>query len=717
MAALVHLILSWLAAFVVVQRFFPQFPALVRLAGAFAVSIVVTGWVSFGMASLAHAAGAGHATVVGTVAALLVNLVIIVLGRRELRAEAFRMPAPALAGALAAMALSGWIMQMRLGGTPLRVSLNTWGDTALHVGIARSFSAGDNYPPQLPIFAGESIRYHFGFDFYAGTLESLGLPIDWAFNIPGALGFTAIMVLLAQLAYRLWGSVWAGIVAAALFVTNGSLAFLRYFAQFPSVLDALAPQNWWQLDKYDAIAPYQDGEVISIFWTLNPYLTQTHLIVSMVVVLFVTYALVWHLRGPGALAGEPAEAFEQEGVRTPLSRPQAVALGVLTGATFWMNGILVLTAVIPFVVLFHLYSGHLRRVLQPSLAVVVIGTGLFVTGSFLDSDGLRILALAVLLGGLVLLGALRESWPFFGALGVLALPQLVWLNAGVSTAKSLFFHNGYLVKDFRFDNPASYLDFVGYWWLNLGLVLPLVVLAAVLARRADRKLLLAIMAIFVFGNVAAFGVDVGGHNHKVFNLWETLVNLFAAYALVWIGRRLWRRARVAALVAVPVLSIGLVLSGLLDFMTLKNDPRYEVFGDRQAAISWMEQNTRPDAVFLTADGDVYTTPTLAGRKVYLGGFSIWAADFGYATTPREQKISDVYSAPDRAGACGLLRGTGVDYVQVSSSEQQDSKFPKRNPNLFPGEFTTAYSDGRYAYFDVRASCGPDPSSVAAAAQR
>lgn len=53
---------------------------------------------------------------------------------------------------------------------------------------------------------------------------------------------------------------------------------------------------------------------------------------------------------------------------------------------------------------------------------------------------------------------------------------------------------------------------------------PLVVLAAVVNRRADRKLLTIVIATFAFGNLVVLSNDVGGHGHKIFNLWEVLVN-------------------------------------------------------------------------------------------------------------------------------------------------------------------------------------------------
>ncbi|MGH3769544.1 MAG: DUF2298 domain-containing protein, partial [Pseudonocardiaceae bacterium] len=282
MLAIPYLLLSFLAALVIVQRLFPEFPVLVRFVGAFAVSIVLTGWVNFSAAWLIYSLGRDDATYYGAFVAMLVNAVIVAVAWRELRPASFRVRPLELLGAGAALALSFWVIEQRLSGDPLKVASNTWADTALHIGIARSFSQGDNFPPVPPIFSGETIRYHFGFDFYAGALERVGLPIEWAFNLPGALGFSAIMVLVFALAHHLWQRVSIGIVAVILFVTNGSLAFLRYFDDYPSVIEALKPHNWWNHDRYLAAAPYQSDERISIFWTLNPYLNQTHLIVSMV---------------------------------------------------------------------------------------------------------------------------------------------------------------------------------------------------------------------------------------------------------------------------------------------------------------------------------------------------------------------------------------------------------------------------------------------------
>jgi hypothetical protein len=230
------------------------------------------------------------------------------------------------------------------------------------------------------------------------------------------------------------------------------------------------------------------------------------------------------------------------------------------------------------------------------------------------------------------------------------------------------------------------------------------VLAACWCRKVDRKLFVGVMSIFVIGNLVAFGRELGGHNHKVFNLWEILANLFAAYALVRLITWIWARRPALAAAVETGSAVLLLASGVLDYLTLKNDPRYEVFGDRLPAMTWISSHTDPDAVFLTAYGEVYTLPTLAGRRVYLGGFEPWTVIMGYDSKPRESRIAQIYGAPDKATACEALRGTGVDYIEYGYPERDTTQY-QPNTSLFPGDFTRVYADNSFAFYDVAASCG------------
>lgn len=724
MTAAIYLVLTLLAGFAIVQRLWPHPPVLVRLVGAFAVGVVVTGWVAFGAAWAAHGFGADDATIAGVWVACGANLAIIALLRAEFRRSAVEVPGSDVAGVAGALGLSAWIMHARLSGSPLSVSANTWGDTALHIGIARSFSQGQNFPPELPIFSGETIRYHFGFDFYAGSLERAGLPIGWAFNLPGALAFTAILVLLVEYGRFLWRSTSVGVVAAVLFATDSSMAWLRYLDKEGSLGAALKPSTLWHHVGYDGGGPY-NGDKISIFMTLNPYLTQTHLLVALVVVLFVGYVLLTSLRGPGRAEWvAPSGRAEPRGpVR--LGPSATVGLGLLLGASFWLNGIVVLVMMTCCAVLFYVFGGRVRSTAQPIVLVLAAAIPVFSIGADRNNDALRYLGFLGVLAAVTLATPLRRSMPFLIAAAAFALPQLVWLNGGIETGGSASFHTGYLVGDFNAASPHSWWDFATYWWLNLGLMLPLLVLAAIWCRKADRKLLIGVMSIFVIGNLVAFGRELGGHNHKVFNLWEILANLFAAYALVRLVTWMWAElprlhravrpviARSAAVAAAGVAAALLLASGVLDYLTLKNDPRYQVFGDRAPAMAWIETHTKPDAVFLTAYGEVYTLPTLAGRRVYLGGFEPWTVIMGYDSKPREARIAQIYAAPDKAAACNELQGTGVDYIQYGYPERDTTQY-RPNPSLFPGDFAPVYSDRDFTFYDVAASCGGQTATARAA---
>jgi hypothetical protein len=125
-------------------------------------------------------------------------------------------------------------------------------------------------------------------------------------------------------------------MAVVLLITNGSLAFIYYFEKFNNdVPESLS--NLWDHTRYLAVGPYEvDGRTtdIAIYWTLNAFLTQTHLIVAMALVLFVAYGLIKPLRG-----GEP------------LGRPLALGLGVLMGLSFWINGVLFVAAMVFFTAL------------------------------------------------------------------------------------------------------------------------------------------------------------------------------------------------------------------------------------------------------------------------------------------------------------------------------------------------------------------------------
>jgi hypothetical protein len=696
-----------LAGTAVVNRTMASAPALVRLSGGLLAGVVSAAWLTYVVAA-GLSGVTGESLTAGLIVASVVNGGVAVWLRDWLRPSRLRLSAVDVLFLGAALVFSFWLMDNRLfvagdvNGDPLMVSSETWGDTALHVALSRSFSEGANYPTEYPFFANEAIRYHFGYDFFAGALQEGGLSVALSFNLPGALGFSAMMALLFSLGRMLFSvgdggqrtwwrdrGVWVGLIAVALLMTNQSMEFIRYFERTGSLADALDPNNWWNLGMrpqwsqgYLSIGPYTDDK-IAIFNTLNVFLTQTHLIIAMGMVLFVSFGLLQPLR------------FGQ-----PLPQQRMLLLGLVFGLSFWLNGVLFIAAGVFFGALLVVFAGaDVYRAVRRDDAVA---------------------------GWAALKPWLRQGAWFVGPALALAIPQALWLNGGAGNDGAFRMHLGYLVcsspnsechaaGEMDLLEPSHWYEFVNYWLLNQGLMFPLLIVALVVATRNDLKILGAVMVVFVLGSLFQLSRDLGGHNHKIFNLWEIMASLFVANAVVVIaeaGRDLAARlslapaARYAAWGVAGCAFFVLVLSGLLDFMTIKNDWEVEVFGENQPVVKWIEDSTDGEAVFMTAWGDLYTAPTLAGRRVFLG-YDPWASSAGYDVSPRQQAIAAVYGAADKTTACGLLVENNIDYLLIGASERGGQRFTL-NEELFKNEFALVGSlpqgSGTVDVYDVRVSC-------------
>ncbi len=176
-----------------------------------------------------------------------------------------------------------------------------WSDFGAHIPLIRSFSLGDNLTRffhgtvEYPLFPGEPIRYHFLFYMFVGILEKIGFRIDWALNIPSALGFFALTVLLYLLAKGLFHSIKVGVLTVIFFLLNGSLSFIRFF-QFHPVSGA-SFRDIVTNNSFPSFAPWGTGDVTA-FWNLNIYTNQRHLAFAFALALVFICILLWIEKKP-----------------------------------------------------------------------------------------------------------------------------------------------------------------------------------------------------------------------------------------------------------------------------------------------------------------------------------------------------------------------------------------------------------------------------------
>lgn len=171
-----------------------------------------------------------------------------------------------------------------------RIQRHQIGDFGLHLSLIRSFSWGNNFPVESPFFPGKPFPYHYYFDLVVGLLERAGLRIDIAFNGVSIVMFTALLFLiykLPQLIFR--KSKLLGILSVILFVFHSNLTFIDFFKEKGFSLSTF--KDFWLLPDYIHKGPF-DGSIISIFFTLNVYLNQRHLIAAFAISMAIIYFLL-----------------------------------------------------------------------------------------------------------------------------------------------------------------------------------------------------------------------------------------------------------------------------------------------------------------------------------------------------------------------------------------------------------------------------------------
>ena len=324
----------------------------------------------------------------------------------------------------------------RINGTTLQSGYSTFSDLSPHTAMVSSFGKGFNFPTQYMHFSGDGIKYHFFFYFFAGMLEYLGLPIDYAINLPSIIAMVCALVLLGLLAVLISSRRIAFAIAPVLVFFRSSLnAFVHLkelMAQGNTLQQAvkavLAFDQWYKVTDYD------DWGI----WAINVYPNQRHLMLGVAVIVIMVIIFLPFVRRLGI----------------SLSRSEDFGDGVKTFA-FSKNAWLTRS------------EDPLYPVSIAFLACVLVSIMPYFHGSCL-------IALLLILFGMAIFS---ESRLLYLAVAVFAV--------GSSYAQTLAFSGGYSnVVSFKFDpgfilsNP-SFTDLVRYLYIVTGLTIILAIVFAV----------------------------------------------------------------------------------------------------------------------------------------------------------------------------------------------------------------------------------------------
>lgn len=528
-----------------------------------------------------------------------------------------------------------------------------WSDFGAHIPLIRSFSFGSNWPIEYPLYPGEKIRYHFLFYSIVGFIEKTGVRIDYALNIPSALGFFALLLLIYTLSTYLFKRKVVGILSAIFFLFNGTLSFIPYVKTFPNIIEALYALP--TIRDFPSFGPWDDS-LVTAFGHLNVYTNQRHLAPSFAIVLLVIYLLL---------------TLQRQESTSPTKSKTIQSLIITLFPLVYFRRWKFTIGWFPISVCIALLFSSLLFMNQPALlsaTIVAIGFFLFYPNS-----------------------RLPLMTAFF-----LSVPFLLLFFTIAETSGFPILELGYLSK-----KPFTIQSGIEFWIHNLGLHLIFFPIGMLIAPKKTRWLALPIIVIFILPNVFRFSTDMI-NNHKFINMFMIFANMYTAYTLVEIFGlpvRLLRNInnnRLHVLFpSVPLESrlsrekwgfllltsyfisflfccfcfIFLILSGIIDFFVIKNDYYIKLLDiPNNKDAQFIHTNLPRDTVILNSTW-FYHPASIAGRKIYNGyAFFTWSA--GYDTYKRESIVKEIYQSNNRNIICSLLKKEQISYVDINTSPEE-----------------------------------------------
>jgi hypothetical protein len=511
-------------------------------------------------------------------------------------------------------------------------------DYAPHTAMIRSFSKGTNFPTQYPHFGGEDVKYHFMFQFLVGNLEYLGLPLDWAYNLPSVLSLLGFLIVLCQLAHRLSKRFAATVLTVLFFFFRSGTAFFRY------VWEHIQAGDLWQtLSENTTFIGYTTNENWGL-WNFNVYLNQRHFGFGLLLAGISVWVFLDWL--------EAGAAHEEKGFHWVKDRfltkeawicrhpGRALLVGMILGLNSFWNG------------------------------AVTIGALLILLGFAVFSDGKLDYALAAL------------------AAVILSLLQTKIFIQG--SAMSPAFQWGFLAENKSIPGVLWYLVQIS------GIAVVGLVVAVFFMKRQERMVLLGFLFPLIFAFVASLTPDITVNHKYIMISWA-----FLAVFWGWIIVRLTEAIRPGILVAV-VLSICLTATGIYDFVIIirNNAPGHRTAVDLESdVLLWLEENLTSDDLILTPEYSM-SDVTLSGVMMYCGWpYYAWSA--GYDTYYRADQAKIIYSTDSQEELEEVVQQENITYILFEEDmtfedmECQEELIARTYPLVYQSE------DGRRRIYETR----------------
>lgn len=474
-----------------------------------------------------------------------------------------------------------------------------YGDYAPHTAMMRSFSRGNNFPTQYPHFGGEDVKYHFMFQFLCGNLEYLGLPLDWAYNVPSILSLMGFLMLLYLLAVRITGKTSCGVLTGILFFFRSGTAFFAYVLEHiksGDLLEALAENT--------SFIGYTLNENWGL-WNFNVYLNQRHLAFGLLVISAAVWIYMDWL--------EAGLAHEERGL-------------------VWLKGRL-----------FSRTAWKSRNLETALLLGMFLGLLAFWNGAALIGGLLILMGFGIFSDGKLDYAVTAAAAVFFSL-----LQSRIFIRGQAMSPKLQF---GFLAEEKTLWGVIVYLFLMsGVFFLGLGVL-------AIFCDRKGRVILFSFLFPAIFAFTVSLTPDINV-NHKYIMISYAFLAIYWADALC----RMFRRGIGGKSTAV-ILSLCLTVTGIYDFAIILrgNGPGRRVSVKAESGVTdWLSENLGKNDLLLTPQYSMNEV-TMSGVMMYCGWpYYAWSA--GYDTNYRAAQAVTIYTTADREELKETVEKERITYI-------------------------------------------------------
>lgn len=522
-------------------------------------------------------------------------------------------------------------------GDKLYVGLSVFGDFSPHLGMIRSFSAGNNFPTWYSHFAGEDIRYHFMFLFMVGNLEYLGLPLDFAFNIPSMLSFIGAFMLLYVLSVKVSGQKRAGYLTCLFFAFRSSKSLFTFLSQVPkgtSMIQVLKSNTTFIGDT--------PNESWGLF-NLNVYCNQRHLAFSLGIMLLVMLLFLPHLynmfdrlRGGKSLKAFTGQFLLNKQAWVLKDIRLALGAGLILGMiAFWNGSVLIATLAMLFLVGICC-ERRMELLVSAVIAVILtfLQSGFFIHGK-----------------------AVNPSY-FFGF---------------IAENKTIFGVADYLIR-------------------LLG-ILPFVLFAAFLVHSGlKRYLTVCFLMPLILTFTLSLTVDVTV-NHKFLMMSVMLLGIMISDYLV----RLLNRRNLVMRFGVILIVILMTTSGIYDFYVLlkQNNPQNAIVLSMDSELTkWVEKNSDSKDIYLTSNYSL--NQIVLGGGMLFEGWQYYGWSAGYDTPGRDLLVKEMYEASTKEELDNLIKQNKIRFIVVDY-DNRNSEAYALNEDTIERTYECVYTEGTDDY--------------------